>query len=230
MKNEPQKPLHLGWLADAGAREAPLDAQGFLKGEPKRDSVPLTEYERLLQWFYDWARGELDTYEANPAAAKMWANAFEQSGFCDLAHQIREGMRDAKVGQDKDWLAGGHFRCDVHGVFEGGDCPYCPPESSTCCVDCNAPEGSFHEIGCSKVKENQSWEHLFSPQNPTTQAGYTEEEIAVVKNDGKRTSYPMLAKLYRDGPAYNGSEFSALGFKWERLAAIAEHLAKMEAE
>lgn len=181
MKHDREEPKNLGWPADRGAREAKYDGQGALIEKQKRDSVPLTEYERLAQALYDAAREGL-------GIGREESELFKWLGFPDLAHQIREGIRDAGKVQPSVREAGSVF---------GG-------------------------IGISELIGN------IPLKGPTTEAEFTEEEIATVKNDARHIPIASLHHIYKRGEALNGSEYNVLGLKWSRLAACAQHLAKME--
>lgn len=79
----------MAWLADKGASEAELDGQGFLT--PKQKQPPESDYERLKRALYNQA------FNGHFAAQDM-ARFFTACNFLDLAHAIREGMRDREKG------------------------------------------------------------------------------------------------------------------------------------
>jgi len=116
-------------LADQGAIEASergeFDKQGRLTpgGQCRGLTKPQGDYERLMAALYDRAK-------RRPQLEKQFLECsvfFQSIGFTDLAHQIREGIRDGRK-ETGDKVV--NFRGDVVGIlcdnhFYFHPCPHC---------------------------------------------------------------------------------------------------------
>lgn len=96
MKNDFQNDgsAGVGWLTDAGAREAKLDGQGFLKEEPIREG-PESDYDRLMRLIYDAAhRAAAKTPAWNFISLETFAEELAKDSLYGAA-QISTAVRDA---------------------------------------------------------------------------------------------------------------------------------------
>lgn len=194
-------------LADQGrdAYHTKCDGQGFLKEQPK-SARPMTDYERLGQVLYDGARKGEGVWHSSADALML-----EGMGFPELAHQIREGLRDAAKERTKPVVIGTlrdgceYVACSKHGY-------YFP--SSTFCPGCLREEAAP------------------SPRNTTTEAEFTEEEIAVVKAWCKELEFTPteLAKYQVTAiRIWPSAQYLSRAISIQRVRDIAEHLANTEA-
>lgn len=79
----------MAWLADQGASEAEYDSQGGVVHKEKQP--PESEYERLKRCLYELG---LDREKGVVVGGPSMRLFDEYLGFPDLAHAIREGVRD----------------------------------------------------------------------------------------------------------------------------------------
>lgn len=93
----------MAWLADQGASEAEYDDQGGVV--LKKKQPPESEYERLKRVLYDFEVGEFRRWHD-------WqlAHFFDDIGFPDLAHAIREGIHDREKAAAEPY----HEVCPTH--------------------------------------------------------------------------------------------------------------------
>lgn len=83
-------------LADQGASEARYDEQGRVVFDNAQPDKPQSDYDKLLQALYDLPFRP----DGFPMGFGLFADGLSAAGFPDLAHQVREGVRD--VGKNSD--------------------------------------------------------------------------------------------------------------------------------
>jgi len=197
MKHDREEPLHLGWMADRGAKLAPLDAQGFLKEEPKRDSVS-TEYERLLDGLYHAARRAMNGEMLDIALDDYDPRA---------GHVLREAARD----EEKE-IGAASQPSDANHIID---------------TAAYSPQKWYDEIATRLFTTDKRRGEDIPPPDNTTEAGFTEEELKNAKAWFLYAGFPSFraAMEYCRHRATVG-EGLYTARQWERRAACAEHLAR----
>lgn len=205
MKNtyRPSENGGLTWLADEGAREAVYDGQGSLVKVPEKER-PLTDYERLLDGLYEAALELTGERVHDHRAVEALAFFLDGLSLQEAAHQLREGIRDAAYEKTSIRFVSAETALKEQ---IGRVIPDFDRALVDACVSANPPPAD---------------------DTPSSEAlqGWSEEEINVVRlsaeSYGGYSAYAKYKHTY-----FCGSDGKAAGVH-ARLAAIAEHLAKME--
>lgn len=100
-------------IADQGASEARYDGQGALVAGPEGQR-PVSDYERLREALYDQAMN--DDYRVTYVLAEL----FDDMLFHDLAHSIREGVRDSEKRRERERLEALADYADRRASIDGG--------------------------------------------------------------------------------------------------------------